>query len=201
MSVPNDFEPLLQAARTGSNEALGDVLEACRAYLLLVANKELNPALWAKTGPSDLVQQTFLEAQQDFDQFRGATPQELRAWLRQILRNNVSNTDRRFRGTSKRQLGREVALDPGGSSGDACRGLAAETLSPSGEAASREQVAALTGAIQRLPDDYQKVVRWRYRDNKSFEEIAGFLNRSENAVRKLWFRAVERLQKELDEHE
>ena len=31
----------LRAARQGSREAMGKLLEACRAYLLLVANREL----------------------------------------------------------------------------------------------------------------------------------------------------------------
>src|SRR5262245_26207367 len=63
----------LPAARAGSSEALGQVLEACRGYLLLIAGQELEPALRAKGGASDLVQQTFLEAQRDFAGFHGTT--------------------------------------------------------------------------------------------------------------------------------
>ena len=60
-----DFTPSLAAARAGSREALGRVLESCRGYLLLIAQQELDPALQARGGASDLVQQTFLEAQAD----------------------------------------------------------------------------------------------------------------------------------------
>lgn len=56
----------IAAARDGSDDALGESLEACRAYLLLVARQEIDPALMAKAGASDLVQETFLEAQRDF---------------------------------------------------------------------------------------------------------------------------------------
>src|SRR5262245_58290664 len=72
----------LSDARAGSPEALGAVLEACRGYLLLIAQGELSPDLRAKAGASDLVQQTFLDAQRDFGRFRGESVAELRAWLR-----------------------------------------------------------------------------------------------------------------------
>src|ERR1700730_12825101 len=81
----HDAAQWLPAARSGSLEALGRVLEACRDYLLLVANKELDPKLQAKGGASDLVQQTFLEAQRDFARFRGDSEDELLAWMRHLL--------------------------------------------------------------------------------------------------------------------
>ena len=57
-----DFGRLLAEARTGSRQALGQILESCRNYLLLIAGKELTSDLQAKGGASDLVQETFLEA-------------------------------------------------------------------------------------------------------------------------------------------
>jgi hypothetical protein len=68
---------LLAAARRGSREALGQSLEACRRYLLAIADRQLDQDLQAKGGASDLVQETFLEAQRDFGQFHGPSPDEL----------------------------------------------------------------------------------------------------------------------------
>src|SRR5438874_1673797 len=53
------FAEWLPAARNGSAQALGDALEACRVYLLAVAEHELDPELRGKGGASDLVQETF----------------------------------------------------------------------------------------------------------------------------------------------
>jgi RNA polymerase sigma factor (sigma-70 family) len=61
-----------------------------------------------------------------------------------------------------------------------------------------ERDANLNAIIARMPDDYQQVLNLRYRENRAFEEIAATMNRSANAVRKLWARAIERLQEELD---
>src|SRR5262245_22320921 len=55
----NDLAQQLAAARTGSPEALGAALEACRLYLLGIADRELDGELRAKGGASDLVQETF----------------------------------------------------------------------------------------------------------------------------------------------
>ena len=188
----------LAAARAGSGEALGKVLEACRRFLLTIARQELDPELQAKSSPSDLVQETFVEAQRDFGQFHGTTEDELLAWLRQLLLHRLGKLRRRYRSTAKRQVGREVALDDGGSSDQPVAGLMATTQSPSGQAMAHEQDAALEAAIQRLPDDYRRVILFRYQKEHSFEEIGQLLGRSPEAARKLWSRAVERLQQELE---
>src|SRR5262245_49971903 len=160
-SVDN-LGPLLSAARSGSVDALGQMLEAHRAYLLHVANQELASDLQAKGGGSDLVQETFLEAHQDFARFQGSTEDELLAWLRGLLRHRLANFARRYRGTQKRGLGREEALDA----------LLADDLpSPSGQAADLEQAQALQQAVARLPDDYREVIALRYHEHLGFEEI------------------------------
>src|ERR1700722_2632036 len=111
----HDANQWLPKARAGSSEALGQVLEACRGYLLLIARQELEPALQAKGGASDLVQQTFLEAQRDLACYHGSTPEALLAWMRRLLLNNVANFRRDFR-RHKRRASREVALLMGDSS-------------------------------------------------------------------------------------
>lgn len=72
----------LAAARAGSSEALGQSLEPFREYLLEVARQAVAPALKPKGGASDLVQETFLEAQRLFPRFDGGSSAQLRAWLR-----------------------------------------------------------------------------------------------------------------------
>src|SRR5438477_13045054 len=106
----------LAAARAGSSEALGQSLEPFRRYLLTVARQAIGPALKAKGGASDLVQETFLEAQRLFGRFDGASEAQLRAWLRCLLLNKAAKLGRRYSTTAKRRLSREVSLDAGGRS-------------------------------------------------------------------------------------
>src|SRR5690242_12460767 len=92
-------------------EPFGRALEPYRPYLLGVANRELRTDLLAKAGASDLVQETFLEAQRDAGRFQGRSDAELRAWLRRILLNNVSNFVRHYREPQKRRISLEVSID------------------------------------------------------------------------------------------
>jgi RNA polymerase sigma-70 factor (ECF subfamily) len=190
-----DVPALLAAARAGSRVALGQVLEAFRPYLLLVARQELDPAVQAKGGPSDLVQETFLEAQRDFDRFHGTTADELQAWLRQLLLHNVADFTRRY-DTAKRGVDREMPLEAGSSSSPGPEPCA-DTPSPSQEAIANEQAERFAHALKQLPDDYRQVILLRYEERHSFEEIGRLLQRTPNAARMLWLRAVERLKKEL----
>src|SRR3954464_15639191 len=105
-----DFGNLLRQARAGSRGALGRALMDCRRCLLLGANQKMEADLQGKGSPSDVVQETFLEAQQDFGQFHGERKDELLAWLGRILVNNLANASRRFRATDMRDLRREVPL-------------------------------------------------------------------------------------------
>jgi RNA polymerase sigma-70 factor (ECF subfamily) len=191
-----DAGQLLAAARAGSREALGQALETCRNYLLLIAGRQLDPDLHAKGGASDLVQETFLEAQRDFARFQGTSEGELLAWLRQILLNNVANFTRRYRGTGKRAVGREVVVPADDSAAPPGAVLPDPWLTPSSEAVEREQARALQHALARLPDDYRQAIVLRYLEGRSFEEIGQLLSRSPDAARKLWSRAMERLRQE-----
>ncbi len=192
-----DAAQWLPAARSGSSEALGQVLEACRGYLLLIARQELEPCLQAKGSASDLVQQTFLEAQRDFARFDGTTHAALLAWMRRLLLNNLANFRRDFH-RDKRRVSREIALPAGDSSGRRSHGLRDGTNTPSVALMHAEQTEALERAVARLPEDYRQVIELRYREEQSFEVIAARMQRSQNAVRKLWSRAIEQLQQELE---
>jgi len=176
--------------------AIGSLLEAARSYLLLQAEHELPLALRAKVGPSDIVQETAIDAHRDFLRFRGTTHEELYAWLRTILKHNVMDAVRRFDMTQKRAAKREASLsvvvDRHGISA-----FPTDGNSPDHSAIRREDAALLAGVLARVPDDYQKILRLRYWDGLTFPQIATRIGRSDEAARKLWCRALARLTLEL----
>jgi RNA polymerase sigma-70 factor (ECF subfamily) len=194
---PDGFPRALAAVRAGGGEELGRLLMQCRDYLLLVADRELGGDLRAKVNPSDLVQETFLEAQRDFGHFQGSSSGELMAWLCRIQKNNLMNLTRAYRHAQRRAVDREVAL-PGGATG---ADFATDTPSPSERLSANEDAAALAAALGHLPARYQQVLRLRYEEGKTFGEIGAALNCSAEAARKLWVRAVDQLERELPRHE
>jgi RNA polymerase sigma-70 factor (ECF subfamily) len=193
----DETEQWLLAAKAGSSEALGQALEACRRYLLLIARRELGEDLQAKASASDLVQQTFLEAQRDFGRFVGDSEAAWRAWLRRLLINNLATFAREYRATAKRDIHRELVLREGESSGTGLY-LPAEQPSPSAEVMALEQAEMIRCAVDRLPDNYRRVLLLRYQAGKTFEEIGRLLGFTANAARKLLLRAVERVQRDLE---
>lgn len=190
------LERLIEAARAGSATGLGELLQLCRPYLLLVANSKIDPQIRGKVGASDLVQDTFLEAQRDFKEFRGCSHEQLLGWLRRILLNNLANASRGFLDTGKRQLQKERSLDDAGL-GERRRESPGGVASPSGEAIAREEVEQLERALGGLPETYQQVIRLRQQGNQTFAAIGTSMGCSAEAARKLWARAVERLRQEL----
>lgn len=195
---PKEVTRWLAEARGGSLEALGQVLEACRGYLLGIAGRRLSADLRGKGGASDLVQQTFLDAQCQFERFQGASEKELLAWLRQILLYNLAHFQRRFRATGKRDMGREAPLPGETSSTDGGADLATQTPSPSEQMVAREEAEAVQRALEHLPEEQRQVLALRHQEQLTFEEIGRRLGRSISGARALWLRAVERLNDELE---
>jgi len=186
----------LRAARAGSKDALGQALEACRHYLLRIAREELDSVLQAKASASDLVQDTFLEAQRDFPKFAGRTEAELLGWLRQVLLHNVANLARHYRATAKRQVTREVRLATDQQAGPEPVDAGP---TPSARLQADERQAQVERALARLPADYREVILLRNQARHAFEEVGRLMHRSADAARRLWARAIERLQEELEE--
>lgn len=189
----------LAQARAGCREALGQALNACRRYLLAIADRAMTPDLQAKAGLSDLVQDTFLEAQRDFPQFRGQSQAELLNWLRQILLHNLEDLTRKYYATDKRLLDREVSLDDNQGLHDLKNNLPDPAPSPSSLVIQKEQEQKLQACLEQLPEHYCKVIEWVHRDNRTYAEVGSALGISAEAARKLYHRAVALLTQQLND--
>ncbi len=186
--MPRSDEQRSEADNAEEDLKLNQAFETCRTYLKAIAIKSLEPRYRAKISTSDLLQQTYLEAHRDFHRFRGETDIQVRAWLRRILLNNISNTRRRFR-SEKRNADREGPLPT--------PPLRGREKTPSSIASSHEEVRLLECAMKKLSADHRTVITLRNLDRKPFCEIGIQLGRSDEAARKLWFRAMKELKAEL----
>src|SRR6478672_5810575 len=128
-------------------------LNSFRGYLRVLAQVELGRRLQSKVDPSDIVQQSLLEAHQDLAALKGRTEPELAAWLRTILARNLLNTARDF-AAQKRDIRRERSLvqQLDQSSVRLERFLAAEQTSPSQRVIRGEEAEKLAAALAQLPD-------------------------------------------------
>jgi RNA polymerase sigma-70 factor (ECF subfamily) len=190
----------IEAARHGCRESLGALTESCRGYLLRIANDELGrTGLAARVGASDLVQEALLRASTHFDQFRGNTGEELIHWLRTLLLNYLVTAIRRHRLASVRSDRQETSFEGGDDSTawePAQTGEAGET--PSKILARDEELERLFAALDELPQHYREVILLRSFGDCSHAELGELLNRSPEAARKLWVRAVAALARALN---
>jgi RNA polymerase sigma-70 factor (ECF subfamily) len=169
-------------------------LEKYRDYLRLLARLQMDPRLRQKVDPSDLVQETLLQAHTNREAFRGSSEPELAAWLRRILANNLAQALRRF-GRQRRDLALERSLEAAveASSARLEGWLAAQTSSPSQQAQRNEQLVHLAWALVQLPDDQREALQMRHLQGHSVADICQQLGRSEASVAGLLRRGLQRL--------
>lgn len=199
--MADDLPPmtsLLLQARQGDPAALDRLFGMCRNYLGLMARTQVEGRIRARVDPSDLVQQTMLEAYRSFPRFHGATEGEWLAWLKQILNHNAADFVR-YHQTGKRQARKEVQLgNPADSSAaDGLANLADSIETPSQELMRKERELEIADAIAQLAPDYQEVIILRNLQRLPFDEVAQRLNRSRPAAQMLWMRAIHKLQEVL----
>lgn len=194
---------LLSQALAGSRECFGRLLSVYRNYLKLLVMSQLEKKLQRRISVSDVVQETFLEANRDFGQFRGQTSGEFCAWLRRILVNNLHRVVEQHVLAEKRTVRREVSLEAMAHSLEQSTTRLDAILpdpgtSPSMNYQKHEQELELANVVAELPGDYREVIVLRHIEALPFEEVARRMERSPGAVRMLWLRAIRQLREKLE---
>jgi RNA polymerase sigma-70 factor (ECF subfamily) len=192
---------LIDLARKGDPSALGQLLELFRNYLKLLARLQIDHRLQGKVGPSDLVQETFLQTHRQIATFRGTTEAEFLQWLRQILVRTIVDRVQRYYGRDRRdvRLEQSVHREVDRSSQMLRHELAVGSASPSEQAERREESVMLADALQRLPEAYREVLVLRHLQQLTFPEVAERMDRSLDSVNKLWARALAALRAAMGE--
>ncbi len=202
----SSLEDLLQQAKAGDRESLGKLLEAYQNYLRLLAQTQLDDQLRSRLSPSDIVQETMLEAHCDFPQFRGNSDSEFFGWLRRILANNLARAVEQHILTAKRDVRREVSrvqLDASlDHSAMRIEAILADHGSPADSHVSlQEQLVRLANALVKLTPDHRDVIVFRHFEGLPFADVAKRMNRSSGATRMLWLRGIEQLRHWMKERE
>jgi RNA polymerase sigma-70 factor (ECF subfamily) len=196
-----DSQSKLDAARRGDEDAKGELLNRFRPYLNVIAQRLLDDRVQGRLDYADVVQATYLEASRDFTQFRGDTVESFLAWLRNILRNNVSTAHQEHLVTQKRSARREVSLRGTGSSdgsqGEFAHVLPAETSTPSQRVMKNEAAVVLAACMDQLPETQREAIRMRYLEGMPLKEISERMGKSEMAVAGLLKRGLNGLRDEL----
>ena len=128
----------------------------------------------------DATAQTFLVAFESFDKFR--QDGHFASWLFTIARNKAMDHFRQRKNISSIDEAADIPVD-----NDPLYGVI-----------QSEQTAALSTLIQALPEEDRELLRLRFLAAMSFPEIAHFLHRNEEAVKKSIYRLLARLHSQLE---
>lgn len=176
---------LLHAALDGEDEARGALLERLRPRLVLWVATRMSPALRAKVEPDDVAQEVLLAVHKSLDRFDTRDQRAFFGWLFKIAENRIRDLVDHF-GAQKRQTPEPRSFSQ---------------TSPSMAARRREQVERIARAVEVLPPDYREVIRLRRFQELETPQVAAIMDRSENAVRILYCRALKALAQELEQEE
>jgi RNA polymerase sigma-70 factor (ECF subfamily) len=205
-SAGANLRQLLTEAKGGSVESLGRLLETYQNYLKLRARTQLDEKIRGRVSPSDVVQETMLEAHCGFAKFRGNSDGEFFVWLRKILVNNLAQAVERHVLAAKRDVRREVArvrinasLDRSAMRLEAM--LADHRPSAESDISLQEELVRMANAMTELSADYRDVIVMRHLEGVPFATIAERMGRTSGATRMIWLRAIEQMRQILRREE
>lgn len=174
------------------------MLERFRAYLHFLARAQMGDAPQGLLDPSDIVQQTMLEAHEKRAQCRATGDAERAAWLRTILARNVVDAFRAQK-RLKRGAGKTRAIESllEQSSLRLASFLASDDPTPSSLAGRHEDAVLLAGALATLPELQRRAIMLKYWNKSSVAEIAESLGKTRVAVAGLLKRGLGTLRDQL----
>jgi RNA polymerase sigma-70 factor (ECF subfamily) len=197
-----DTDQLLDAVRRGDAEARGRLLERHRAKLRRMVAVRLDRRLAARVDPSDVVQESLLEAAARLDAYARERPLPFYPWLRRIAADRLTDASRRHLHAGRRSVGREEQIGlPGESVVALAERLLAPNSAPSARLRCRERRDRVRAALESLPERDREVLVLRYLEDLSTADTAAVLGVGEGAVKMRLVRALQRLRDQLDEEE
>ncbi len=172
-------------------------IEKNRRYLQFLARTQLPNHLRNRVDPSDIVQQSMLQAHQAAGDFRGSSEGELMAWLRKIAAGVIAHTIR-DQHRDRRDIFREQAIQQrlDQSSVFLANAFMATAPSPSAKIEKEELARSVAELVEQLPEMQRDAVILHYWQGTPLRELAEILNKSPSAVAGLLQRGLATLREQ-----
>jgi RNA polymerase sigma-70 factor, ECF subfamily len=178
---------LIERIREGDSQAFSSLFSRCGPRLAVLIHHSLGPQLQSTLTVDDVLQETWLRAFQQMDQFSPNGPGSFMRWLGTIARHVIVDEARKVN-RQKRQ-GRAVRFrsdsNPNGPD-------PAVSLTPSRMLFRKEAVRVLLERLDALPPQYREVIVLARIEERSTREIAEHLGRSRESAAVLLHRALRR---------
>ena len=191
--IPASADPIHQGGKT----AFAEAFMGHRGRLRRMVQLRMDRRVAGRVDPSDVLQETYLDASRQLDQYLAAPPFSLFLWLRFLTGQRLMAIHRQHLGVQMRDAKQEVDLHRGAmpevdSLSLSC-GLLGRMTSPSLAAMRLEMQDGLREVVDGLEAVDREVLALRHYEELSNQEVAEELGITPAAASKRYIRALERL--------
>ena len=191
-----DQETISKLLISQDRPQIEQLVEEHRARLQKMVAARMDPRLAARVNPSDVVQETMIEAMQKLPDYLLDQPLPFYPWLRQLAAQRMARLAQQHIGAQRRSVTREQRDDLGISHESVLRlvdQLVAPDTSPSQQAMQHEMHLRLRAALDDLPYLDREVLVLQFIEQMPPSEIAQLLGITPEAVGMRRLRALRRL--------
>lgn len=195
----------LQKASQGDGSAWQEIVGLVHGRLRRMVDLRLDHRLRGRIDPSDVLQESYLNAFEDLPEFLKSRSTEMPffLWLRFLVGDRISKLHRYHLGTQQRDVRREVplfhlAMQPEASSIAMALQLVGNDAQPALEAEKAERRRKVQAALEQLDPLEREVLALRHFEQLNSAEAAQVLGVSAPAARQRYLRALAKLQGMLD---
>lgn len=191
---PTNLAELCRLAAQGDSAAIEQLLWAHRGRLFGFTRRKIGPDWQGSIDPEDILQEAYVDVFRGIAAFKYEHEDSFYRWATRLIEHRFIDRVRALR-RKKRDVSREVGS--GGLHASRHESFLAnqlkDSLTPSKVVRRQDAVSALMACMAKLPDVWRTVVQRFHLDEEPLSNIAADMGRSEDAVRRMASRAVERL--------
>lgn len=195
-------ESLLSAAHAGDDAAWRALLAAHTQRIRRLVETRMDPRLRARCDPSDVIQESFVDAWTRLDDYVRDRPMSFFLWLRFLTGQRLVSLHRHHFGSQKRDPARERRTTRGTpeiSTVSLARFLFADGTSPSEAVTREEEVEQLRMALDNLDAEDRELLALRHFEHLSNVEAAQVLDMNESTASTRYLRAIRKLRRMLEQ--
>lgn len=189
---------LLARLRDGESAAFAALFDQYRDYLRRIIDMRLDQRIRQRVDPSDVLQDTQIQAARRLTDYLRREPMPLHLWLRKTAQECLIKIQKRHLTAKRRTVQREVAL-PERSSLQLAQQLIGGGPTPSEQANHSDLARRLRQAVSQLPQPEREVVLMLDIEGLSSREAAYVLDVDRSTVNRRHGQAIIRLQEILRE--
>ena len=196
-----ESQQLLNKLRENPEKTLSELFTVHRTALRQVIAARLDRRLLDRVDPSDVLQETLIEASNRLREYLDNPKVPFKNWLSYLAEQNAVAAYRFHFATQKRSVNCEERIDDK----DHASGLASldyivnEITDPQERVIRGESHDLLLNAMEKLSESDRGIIQRRYFQGESIPEIAAALGLTKEATSKRVFRAVRKLSQLLSE--